>query len=292
MRRLVAASLVMAAVAGVVAAQEGADPYAAADSAWQQRSVGQKDGRADPAVAERIETTAQRVLKAHPGDLGAAWRVLRAAYYVGEMSATTQDEKQAAFARVKPLYDRFWPMLVRHAQVATGERFKHLDAEQRARALADLPGAKEFVFWSAACWGKWGLAYGKMKAARQGVARKVRDLAEIVVAMDEGFEFAGGHRILGRLHEVSPRIPFITGFIKRSLALENLKRAVELAPQYGQNQLFLAEAEHDLGTKAEQAEAPQRLKKLVASAPLPGYEIEEALTRREARTLLASWEGN
>ncbi len=291
MNRLVAASLVVAVVATVAVAQEAADPYAAVDAAWQQRSVGQKDGWADPAVAKRVGGTAGEALKAHPGDLGAAWRALRAAYYLGEVSATTQDEKQAAFARVKPLYDRFWPVLVHHVEAASNTRFKRLDESQRARALADMPGAKEFVFWSAACWGKWGLAYGKMKAARQGVAHKVRDLAEIVVAMDEGFEFAGGRRILGRLHEVSPRIPFITGFIKRSLALENLRRAVEIAPQYGQNQLFLAEAEHDLGTTAEREGAPRRLQQLLESAPLAGYEIEEALTRREARELLASWEG-
>jgi Ni/Co efflux regulator RcnB len=292
MRKLVAVSLMFtAAVAAAAVAQEATDPYAAVDAAWQHRSDGQKDGWADPAVAKRIDDTARAALKAHPGELEAAWRALRAAYFVGEMSATTRDDKQAAFAQVKPLYNRFWPVLVRHVEQATGERFKHLDAAQQARALADMPGAKEFVFWSAACWGKWGLAYGKMKAARQGVAHKVRDLAEIVIAMDERFEFAGGHRILGRLHEVSPRIPFITGFIKRSLALENLKQAVEIAPQYGQNQLFLAEAEHDLGTKAERENAPQRLKKLIESAPLAGYEIEEASTRREARELLASWEG-
>lgn len=291
MRTVVAVSLMVAAVAIVASAQEATDPYAAVDAAWQRRSEGQKDGRADPAVVRQIEETARQALEAHPGDLGAAWRSLRAAYFVGEMSATTRDDKQAAFAQVKPLYDRFWPLLVRHIQQASGERFKHLDAAQQGRALADMPGAKEFIFWSAACWGKWGLAYGKWKAARQGVARKVRDLAELVIAMDENFEFAGGHRILGRLHEVSPRIPFITGFIKRSLALENLKRAVEIAPQYGQNQLFLAEAEHDLGTKAERENAPQRLRKLIESAPLPGYEIEGALTRREARELLASWEG-
>ena len=63
-----------AAVAAAAVAQEATDPYAAVDAAWQHRSDGQKDGWADPAVAKRIDDTARAALKAHPGELEAAWR--------------------------------------------------------------------------------------------------------------------------------------------------------------------------------------------------------------------------
>jgi hypothetical protein len=107
----------------------------------------------------------------------------------------------------------------------------------------------------------------------------------VVLALDERFEAAGGHRVLGRLHALAPRVPLVTGWVSRDQALEHLRRAVALAPEEPYNQLFLAEAilEH---FPARKAEAEAILKRLVA-APAPAERVVEfEKVRDDARALL------
>jgi hypothetical protein len=60
-------------------------------------------------------------------------------------------------------------------------------------------------------WGEWALSTGKFEAARTGAAEKIRDYALTVIGVDPEFEEGGGYRIVGRLNDQAPWIPFITG---------------------------------------------------------------------------------
>ncbi|MBZ0112610.1 MAG: TRAP transporter TatT component family protein [Thermoanaerobaculia bacterium] len=97
-------------------------------------------------------------------------------------------------------------------------------------------------FWVAASWGLWGLSHGNLAAARQGVAEKMRDHAELAIAFDETYDEGGGWRLLGRLNTVSPKVPFITGWIDRNRGIEQLERALSISRRDGRNLLFLGEA--------------------------------------------------
>ncbi|MCZ6794122.1 MAG: tetratricopeptide repeat protein [Planctomycetota bacterium] len=78
------------------------------------------------------------------------------------------------------------------------------------------------------------------------VLRRLLEHAKMAVALDEQFDHAGPQRFLGK---------FITGtsgylmyqFGSFDDGLEHLRRAVELSPEFAQNQLFLAEALKDDG---------------------------------------------
>jgi hypothetical protein len=128
---------------------------------------------------------------------------------------------------------------------------------------------------------------GPFKAARQGLAGKLRALAETAIALDETVEGAGGHRFLGRLHSEAPKIPFFTGWVDRDLALRHLRRALELAPEEPDNALFLATAilEH---RPSESAEALDLLRRLAERQPRADHRVEDTHSLAEARRLLAT----
>ena len=127
-----------------------------------------------------------------------------------------------------------------------------------------------------------------MQAARTGAAEKVRDDASIVIALDPEFEEGGGYRILGRLHHQAPKIPFLTFWVSREKALENLRRAVAVNEHNFVNRHFLAEALAD-GGPAERAEGVRIEETLAADAPSPGHLVEDLSIQEEAKRNLAKW---
>jgi hypothetical protein len=129
--------------------------------------------------------------------------------------------------------------------------------------------------------------FGKMAAVRQGAAERIRREATIVLHMDPRIEGGGGARILGRLHHQTPRVPLLTGWASNREAVRFLEQSAALDPDNKLTQLFLAEALAD-EKKKEHAVAILRS---IATAPVdPGFAVEEASVRDDARKLLAAWE--
>ncbi|MBM4294464.1 MAG: tetratricopeptide repeat protein [Deltaproteobacteria bacterium] len=104
--------------------------------------------------------------------------------------------------------------------------------------------------------------------------------------LDESYDCAGPHRVLGRIYFEAPAWPFSVGDMNKSL--NHLSKAVQLAPQASTNHLYLAETLIRLG-KYDQAR--QELD-AVPKAPLhpihPGGLEED---RGKARKLLEELEG-
>src|SRR5206468_3041350 len=187
----------------------------------------------------------------------------------------TNDEKQKVFARGKEVAEAAISRLAKRA----GGRAK-LDAmtpAQAAKALAGTPEAPPLYLWAAVDWGLWGDAFGRLAAARQGVGDKVKTYSEILNALDERYEDAAGHRILGRLHTLAPKVPFFTGWVDRDKAVAELRKAVALGPANWDNDLFLAEAlfEH---FPAKAAEAREICRKLLGRQPVPDLLVEQEST--------------
>src|SRR5204863_279018 len=108
-----------------------------------------------------------------------------------------------------------WCMLPCRSMAPSRHMARPLPLARRrvALALPLAPQAPALLLFSAANWALWGDAYGKLAAARQGVAGKVRDWAETLIVVDERYEEGAGHRVLGRLHAEAPHVPFVTGWV-------------------------------------------------------------------------------
>jgi tetratricopeptide (TPR) repeat protein len=261
-----------------------ASPIAQGDAAWARRGQGQQAGKPQPGPVGEAIAAYERALKAEPGNLEASWKLLCALHFQGDYLARSSEEKQKIFARGRDVAEA---AIDRIGQRAGGrKRLDGLPPRDAAKAIAGIPEARPIHLWAAVHWGLWGDSFGRLAAARQGVGDRVRRSAEILLALDETYEEAAGHRILGRLHTLAPKVPLVTGWVDRGLAVSSLRRAVALAPDNFLNHVYLAEAllEHQPDRKAE---ARQILQRLIARRPAPERVVEDERALADARALLA-----
>ncbi|MBM4273723.1 MAG: tetratricopeptide repeat protein [Deltaproteobacteria bacterium] len=131
---------------------------------------------------------------------------------------------------------------------------------------------------------------GEADACGALVGRKLlpRILEELHQALDldQVYDRAGAHRVLGRIYFEAPGWPLSVGNMEKSL--EHLTKAVQLAPEVSTNHLYLAETLIRLG-KYDQAR-----QELEATLQAPRHAIQPgglAEDRRRARQLLKELEG-
>lgn len=277
-----ATALVFFLSTAVVSAQT--DPIAVGDAAWGRRAEGHQGARALPGPVDEAIAAYERAVREQPDRVEGAWKLARALHYKGEYATGTREGKQKVFDRGRQVAEAGLDRLARRA--GGREKLDAMTPAQSAKELAGSPDARPLLLWAAAHWGLWGDVFGRMAAARQGVGDKVRRYSEILIALDERYEEAAGHRILGRLHTLAPKVPFVTGWVDRGKAIAELRRAVALGPDNLDNHLFLAEAllEHQ---PEKEAEAREILRRLTARQPSPALVVEQEKTLANARALLA-----
>lgn len=282
-QRLIPSLLLLLMAMPVVVCGED-DPIAQGDAAWARRAEGHQGGQAAAGPIGAAVSAYEQAVKAHPKDLEGYWRLLRALHFKGEYLARTREERQAAFGRGREVAEAALDRLAE--RVGGRAKLDKLSPQETARALAGVPRAVDLYLWGGADWGLWGDAFGKMAAARQGVADRVRHYAEVAIALDERYAEAGGHRLLGRLHTLAPKIPFLTGWVDHDKAVSELRRAVELGPGDPTNALYLVEALLEFKPE-KRAEALALLRHLAGEKPAPDRTVEDEKVLAEARTLLA-----
>lgn len=248
-----------------------------ADALYARRGEGARGSVADPKPIDEAIGRYRRALQRAPADGEALFRLLRALHFRGAFCGAAVETQRAVFDEGRQLGQ---------AAVVRIERgLQDKKPAERMGALRKVPRAADLYFWTAACWGQWALARGKLAAARQGAAGRVRDLAQTVIELEPSLEEGGGHRVLGRLHDQAPRILFLTGWVSREKALLYLRTSHEMAPQNSATRFFLADAilNHDEKNKDE---ARRLLQSLIEDAPRPEYLIEDRFYAEEARRRL------
>ncbi len=261
------------------------DPIAAGDAAWARRAEGHQGDRAQPGPVNEAVAAYERAVKEQPDRLEGSWKLLQALHYKGDFATPGKEGKQQAFARGKEVAEAALDRLAKKI-AGSREKLDTMTPAQAAKAVSAVPEAKPLFLWASVHWGLWGDVFGRMAAARQGVGDKVRRYSETLIALDERYENAGGHRILGRLHTLAPKVPFVTGWVDRDKAVSELRKAVALGPDNWDNQLFLAEALFEY-QPAKAAEARDILRRLLARRPTPELAVEQERTLVNARALLA-----
>jgi tetratricopeptide (TPR) repeat protein len=106
------------------------------------------------------------------------------------------------------------------------------------------------------------------------------------LALDEAYDQAGAHRVLGRIYYEAPGWPLSVGDLEKSL--HHLKAAVRLAPAASTNHLYLAQTLLRLQDNPAAATELEQVLKSSRAAVRP-QDLEE--DRREARRLLAEIQG-
>jgi tetratricopeptide (TPR) repeat protein len=289
-RTAAALALPMLLAPALPARQDAAEAIARGDAAWSRRAEGHPagSGRANPGPIGEAIAAYEQALKEQPERLEIYWKLLRAQHFKGEFVARTREDKQAIFGHAREVAESGLDRLARKA--GGRERLDAMAPAAAAKALAGVPEAAALHLWAGIHWGLWGDNFGRLAAARQGVGDRIRRYSEVVIAIDERFENAGGHRLLGRLHTLAPKVPFFTGWVDRDKAVAELRRAVALAPDFPLNSVFLAEAllQHQ---PAKAAEARQLLRRELGRPPAPDRVVEDEDAVAQARQLLAKYPG-
>jgi tetratricopeptide (TPR) repeat protein len=281
MRKIVLVATVIAAFALNVAAQ-----ISDGDQHWNARADGHAGGRAKAAQIDAAITAYQKAVIAEPNSFDARWKLLRAIRFKGAYVASTNDEKKAIYTNGKNSGEAAIA-LVNRALAAKGVK-ANAPEKQVADAARTISGAGEIFFWDSVNWGEWALAYGKMAAVREGAADRIRREATIAMLIDPKMDGGGPQRVLGRLHDQTPHVPFITGWASSKEAVRFLRESNKLDPANKITRVFLAEA-LVANDSRNGPEAIRILREVINSANDPNYEVESAQAQEDAKVLLRKW---
>lgn len=267
--------------ANVVAAGCSIDP----DLMWMNRAKAISDNNYE-AIDQVIACYEQRTAKSPP-TLEPYWKLMRALYFKGAFLSLSKADQRAVFERATQVAELAFDGLDRNesppaaAAAAAGNRtsMSHnapIDERQTAAAV---------YFWAGVSWGFWAKTTGGLHPTRMGVAKRIRDYASAVISLDPHLERAGGHRLLGRLHAETPRIPWITGWIDRDIAVRELEHAFNLYPTDPYNALYFAQALLEFRPE-RRTEAMSIIRDLLARAPNPLRQVEDQGILDEADSIL------
>jgi len=283
MRKLLVMTIVLVATAAAGPAQ-----VAEGDQHWAARAEGHQSGRAKATHIDAAIAAYQRAVAQNPNDLEARWKLLRALRFKGAYVASTSDEKKQVYTTAKKAGEDTLALLDRLLAAKGLRSVTKATEKDVADAAKSIAGADEVFFWDSVNWGEWALVYGKMAAVREGAAGRIRREATIAMLMDPKLEGGGPPRVLGRLHDQTPRVPFITGWASSREALRFLNESLKIDPSNKITRVFLAEAmvSDNSDTKPQ---AIQSLRELLTTPNDPAYEVEQAAAQDDARALLKKW---
>jgi len=249
------------------------------DRHYAMRAEGAQGRRAR---AEHIDAAIAAFAKG--SDLESQWKLLRAYRYKGAYVASTSEQKKQVYGAAKVAGEK----AIAAAYKAIGVKPTAPEKEV-ANAARAVPGSAEVFLWDAINWGEWALAYGKLAAARQGAADRIRRQATIALLVDPKLEGGTPARVLGRLHDQTPRIPFITGWASSKEAVRFLNESLRIDPRNKLTIVFLAEAmvANDSKTKPQ---AIKMLRDAIAAPNDPEYIVEWTAATDDARALLKELE--
>jgi tetratricopeptide (TPR) repeat protein len=134
-------------------------------------------------------------------------------------------------------------------------------------------------YWYASNVGMLGLSRGMM--ASLASVDPMKKSYEIVLKENEKFFFAGPHRSLGRLYHMAPGWPISVG--NKTKALHHLEKAVEIAPEFFNNRLYLAELYIDIGNREK---AKLELEWMIDKDCKPEHKIEDMVYKERGMEIL------
>ena len=276
------------AIAAVFFAATAHAQIAEGDAQWLLRAEGHQGGHAKAPHIDAAIAAYQRAIAQNPNDLEARWKLLRTLRFKGQYVAATNDEKKQIYSAAKKEGEAALALIDKQLAAKGVRSIKKATEKEVAGAAKTIPGADEVFLWDAVNWGEWALVYGKLAAVREGAADRIRREATIAMLIDPKLEGGAPPRVLGRLHDQTPHVPFLTGWASSREALKFLNQSLQIDPTNKITRVFLAEAmvNNNSDTKPQ---AIQSLRDILNTPNDPNYEVEQAQAVDEARALLKKW---
>lgn len=250
----------------------------------QEKRVGSVADKGAIAAAVRAYDTASEAADS----IEARWKLARSLAFQGAYTDVDQSARQAISEKARRVSEDAIGHLEKRARRAGGKEFDFQYPAEVAETVRKDSDAPPVFYWAAMAWGQWALLRDKNEATKLGAADKIRAYATVLAVLDPTFEDGGAYRLLGRLHDLAPRIQYETEWVSRNEALRNLRLAVATDPSNFANRLFLAEA-LARGSAEDRAEAVRIAEVLVKEAPSPTRLVEELRLQEEAAQNLQSW---
>ena len=266
----------------------GAGQLPDGDQHWAARAEGHQGGRASATHIDAAIAAYQRAVTQNPNDLEPRSKLLRAIRFKGAYVATTKDEKKKIYHMGKSAGEEALAIIDRQLAAKGLRSVTKATEKEVADAARTLPGAGEVFHWDAVNWGEWALVYGKLAAVRQGAADRIRREATIAMLINPAMEGGGPARVLGRLHDQTPHVPFLTGWASSREAVKLLNESLKIDPTNKITRVFLAEAMVDNNSDTG-PQAIQMLREVISTPNDPQYEVEQAAAQADARALLRKW---
>ena len=281
MRRLLVVATLLLASAAQAQIADG-------DAAWALRAEGHDGGHAKATHVDAAIAAYQRAVAQNPNDLDARWKLLRTMRFKGSYVATSSDEKKRIYDQGKKEGEAALAVVDRLLAAKGVKSISKATEKEVADVARTIPGADEIFLWDAVNWGEWAIVYGKLAAVRQGAADRIRREATIAMLIDPKLEGGAPPRVLGRLHDQTPHVPFITGWASSREALKFLNESLKIDPTNKITRVFLAEAMENNNSDTK-PQAKQMLREILNTPNDPNYEVEQAAAVDDARALLKRW---
>ncbi len=145
-----------------------------------------------------------------------------------------------------------------YAYIDAQDRMRtHTEAiEFGARYYSRFPTNPGIGYWYAVNLSLWAKERGPLQAVKEGAAERIRKIAETMIAMTDSppVDQAGAYQILGRMHQLLPRVPLILTWPDKRLAEAYLRKSIEVDPDELTGYLFLGELLRDQGRHLEAAQ--------------------------------------
>ena len=244
MRRLNFLAMMLLLLSTAFAQAAEADKMAQADSLMQSPTLDfQQAARALGLYEEQLASAG-----ANPASLV---RLARTAFVVGDLAP--KDQRASYYEKGLAYAER---LLKEQPRGVAGHYWKALNLSGLADVGSQIQGFK--------------------------LLPKIMEELKRVLVLDETYDQAGAHRVLGRIYFEAPSWPISVGDKKKSL--QHLETAVRLAPNHSTNHLYLAET---LLAQGKKDQARPELEKVLQEGQNGLHPQALREDRREARRLLA-----
>lgn len=157
----------------------------------------------------------------------AAWKLLRAYYFLGCFTMPDAKDRENLFA----------------------------NARREGKSLfTEFPENLEIAYWYSVNLALWAREVNPLTALNSGSVGETREIALKLMAMEkngDSISAARGCQILGKAHQKIPRIAFILNWVKKDSAEYYYKKSLNLNPKDLATRFFLAEYYKETNKKRE-----------------------------------------